>query len=66
MVALNPEPVGLFHNTSRKQLKMDYDEMEYLSCLGGFFTRTTDELFKMGQKFPYSSKHNMHKKFSNR
>ena len=53
MVSLNPEAVGLFHNTIRKQLNMDYGEMEYLSCLGGFFTRTTDELFEMGRKFQY-------------
>ena len=53
MVALDLEAVGLFHNTIRKQLKMDYDEIEYLSCLGGFFTRTTDKLFEMGRKFEY-------------
>ena len=48
LVALNPEALNLFHKTIRKQLKMDYGEMEYLSCLGGFFTRTTDEFFEMG------------------
>jgi hypothetical protein len=53
MVALNPEAVALFHNTIRKQLNMVYGEMEYLSCLGGFFTRKTDALFEMGRKFQY-------------
>ena len=53
LVALNPEAVGMFHNTIRKQLNVAYGEMEYLSCLGGFFTQTTDELFEMGKKFQY-------------
>jgi hypothetical protein len=39
MVALDPGAVALFHNTIRKQMKIDYNEMEYLSCLGGFFTQ---------------------------
>jgi hypothetical protein len=53
MVALSSEAVRMFHNTIRKQREMEYNEMEYLSCLGGFFTRTTDELFEMGRKFQY-------------
>ena len=53
MVGLHSEAVGLFHGTIRKQLSMDYDRADYDSCLGGFFTRTTRELFEMGRKFEH-------------
>ena len=47
LVALDPEAVGLFHDTIRKQLSMDYDRADYEACLGGLFTHTTRELFEM-------------------
>lgn len=53
MVGLHPDAVELFHGTIRKQLSMDYDRVDYDSCLGGLFTRTTKELFEMGQKFQH-------------
>ena len=53
MIGLNPDAVKLFHDTIRKQLGMDYNKTDYLGCLGGFFTRTTKELFDMGRKFQH-------------
>ena len=53
MVGLHPDAVELFYGTIRKQLSMDYDRVDYDSCLGGLFTRTTKELFEMGQKFQH-------------
>jgi hypothetical protein len=50
-VGLDPEAVKLFHDTIRKQLAADYTPAEYDGALGGLFTRTTDELFKMGKVF---------------
>ena len=51
LVGLHPEAVGLFQSTIRKQLAMDYDMTDFTSCLAGFFTRSTRELFEMGRKF---------------
>jgi len=51
MVGLNPGAVGLFHDTIRKQLAMEYDRVDYDNCLAGLFTRSTRELFDMGRKF---------------
>jgi hypothetical protein len=51
LVALNHEAVGLFHNTIRKQLKMDYDEMEYLSCLGHFSQEQQMSFLKWAESF---------------
>ena len=48
---LDPEAVKLFHNTIRKQIASDYTPADYDAALGGLFTRTTDELFKMGTVF---------------
>jgi len=53
LVALDPEAVGLFYDTIRKQLSMDYDRGDYEGCLGGLFTHTTRELFEMGRKFEH-------------
>ena len=51
LVALDPEAVELFHDTIKKQLRMDYGRADYEACLGGLFTNTTRELFEMGRKF---------------
>ena len=53
LVGLDSEAVGLFHDTIRKQLKMDYERADYEGCLGGLFTHTTRELFEMGRKFEH-------------
>ena len=53
MVALDPEAVGLFYDTIRKQLSIEYDRVDYEACLGGLFTHTTRELFEMGKKFEH-------------
>jgi hypothetical protein len=53
LVALNLEAVGLFHQTLRKQLGMNYNKGDYEACLGGLFTRTTMELYEMGRVFQY-------------
>jgi len=53
LVALNPEAVELFHETLRKQLGMNYGKSDYEACLGGLFTRTTMELYRMGRVFQY-------------
>ena len=53
MVGLHPEAVGLFHDTIKKQLAMEYDRVDYDSCLAGLFTRSTRELFEMGRKFQH-------------
>ena len=45
LVALDPEAVGLFHETIRKQMGMAYDTADYEGCLGVLFTHTTRELF---------------------
>ena len=51
LVALDPEAVGLFHDTITKQLSMDYHRADYEGCLGGLFTHTTRELFEVGRMF---------------
>jgi hypothetical protein len=48
---LDSEAVMLFQDTIRKQMAADYGPAEYDGALGGLFTRTTDELFKMGRVF---------------
>jgi hypothetical protein len=53
LVALHPEAMEIFHNTIKKQLGMDYDMADFTSCLAGFFTRSTKELFEMGRKFQH-------------
>ncbi len=53
LISLHPEAMELFHGTIRKQLAMDYDMTEFASCLAGFFTRSTRELFEMGRKFQH-------------
>ena len=53
LVGLHPEAVGLFHSTIRKQLALDYDMTDFTSCLAGFFTRSTRELFEMGRRFEH-------------
>ena len=50
-VGLDPEAVTLFHDTIKKQMATDYGPADYDGALGGLFTRTTDELFKMGRAF---------------
>lgn len=51
LVGLDPEAVEVFHDTIRKQLRLDYNRADYEGCLGGLFTRTTKELFEMGRQF---------------
>ena len=51
LISLHPDAMELFHGTIRKQLAMDYDMSDFTSCLAGFFTRTTRELFEMGRRF---------------
>ena len=53
VVGLHLEAMELFHRTIRKQLAMDYDMTDFTSCLAGFFTRSTRELFEMGRKFQH-------------
>ena len=53
LISLHLEAMELFHNTIKKQLAMDYDMTDFASCLAGFFTRSTRELFEMGRKFQH-------------
>ena len=53
-ISLHPMAMELFHITIRKQLAMDYDMSDFASCLAGFFTRSTRELFEMGRKFMHT------------
>ena len=49
----HPEAIELFHETIRKQLAIDYSQVDFDGCLAGFFTHTTEELFKMGEVFDF-------------
>ena len=53
LISLHPTAMELFHSTIRKQSGMDYDMSDFTSCLAGFFTRSTRELFEMGRKFQH-------------
>ena len=53
VIGLHLEAVELFHDTIRKQFAMNYNDIEFESCLAGFFTRPTKELFEMGRKFKH-------------
>ena len=55
-VGLSPEAVKLFHATIRKQIKLDYTEQEYEMALAVTFTRTSEELIKMGRTFKHSKR----------
>ena len=53
IVGIHPEAIELFQETIRKQLAIDYSQVDFDGCLAGLFTHTTEELFKMGEVFDF-------------
>ena len=51
LVSLDPEAVGLFHTTIRKQLETEYNLFEYDKYLQAMYTYNSLELFSMGRVF---------------
>jgi hypothetical protein len=51
LVGLDLEAVDLFHATIRKQLEIDYSQVDFDRYLQGLFEFDADELFSMGKAF---------------
>jgi hypothetical protein len=52
-IELDPEAVGLFHATIRKQLDMDYNRIDFDRYLTGLHNYDTQDLFRMGKVFKH-------------
>jgi len=50
-VGLEPEAVKLFHRTIKRQIAMDYQQVDYDIALAMLFADPTDALMKRGRMF---------------
>ena len=53
LVGLSTEVIELFHDTIRKQIRLDYSDIEYEAALGEVYTKTVKELMMMGRSFKH-------------
>ena len=53
LVGLSTKAIELFHDTIRKQVSLDYTDIEYEAALGVVYTKTVKELMIMGRSFKH-------------